>query len=381
MFKRNIILIFLLLLVIAGLAYFKYGQIQQGMAMMAASAPLPSTVEVTEAKAVQWQPRISAVGTLTAREGIDVSNEVEGIVEKIHITSGQQVKVGDLLVTLNDDVEQADLVSFKAQEDLARSLYKRNADMWKKKTISETDYDNARSNLKVAQANVVQTKARIAKKAIRAPFSGVLGIKQVDTGQYLSPGSMLISLQDYDTLYADFAVAEKYFPDVAPGLKVEFRVSAYDGQTFIGEVQAVDAKVNEATRNISVRAQLDNKDKLLRPGMYAAIDLLLDKTADTVVVPATAIVYSSFGNALFVVEADEEGKMMARRVQITIGEQRGDLVAILSGLNGGEQVVQAGVSKLRNNSPVTVSENARLKETAEGATGDGSDGGSGKGGE
>jgi membrane fusion protein (multidrug efflux system) len=178
---------------------------------------------------------------------------------------------------------------------------------------------------------------------------------------------MLISLQDYSLLYTDFAVAEKYFPDITSGLKVRFRVSAYDDRTFVGEVQAVDAKVNEATRNISVRAQLVNEGNQLRPGMYADIDLMLDKPADTVVVPATAIVYSSFGNALFVVEENEQGKMMARRVQVTTGEQRGDRVAILSGLNGGEQVVQAGVSKLRNNSPVTIADRVRLKAIAEGS--------------
>jgi len=366
MFKRNLIFILLLLSVIAGLAFYKYQQIQQGMAEMAASEPPPASVEVVPAQQVQWQPRVSAVGTLTAREGIDVSSEVEGVVEKIHITSGQQVKKGDLLVTLNDDVEQADLVSFKAQEDLARSLFKRNEDMWKKKTISETDFDNAHSNLKVAQANVVQIKARIAKKSIRAPFSGVLGIRHIDTGQYVPPGTILVSLQDYSLLYADFAVAEKYFPDVDTGLKVEFHVSAYGDQTFIGDVQALEAKVNEATRNISVRAQLKNEDNLLRPGMYADIDLLLNKSVDTVVVPATAIVYSSFGNALFVVEEGDEGKMMVRRVQVTTGEQRGDQIAILTGLKGGEQVVQAGVSKLRNNIPVTVSEQVRLDESGAG---------------
>lgn len=366
MFKRTIIFISVVLLVLAGLGFFKYQQIQQGMAMMGAGAPPPATVEVSEAKVVQWQPRVSAVGTLTAREGIDVSNEVEGIVEKIHITSGQQVKAGDLLVSLNDDGEQADLVSFRAQEDLARSLYKRNEGMWKKKTISETDFDNARSNLKVAQANVVQTQARIAKKAIRAPFTGVLGIRHISTGQYVPPGTMLVSLQDYSLLYTDFAVPEKYFPDISTDLEVRFRVSAYDEQTFVGKVQAVDAKVNEATRNISIRAQLENEGSLLRPGMYADIDLMLDKPANVVVVPATAIVYSSFGNALFAAEQNEEGKMIARRVQVTTGEQRGDQVAILTGLNGGEQVVQAGASKLRNNSPVTITEQARLKEAGEG---------------
>jgi membrane fusion protein (multidrug efflux system) len=362
MFKRTMIFIFLLLLVIGGLAFIKYQQIQQGMAMMAANAPPPSSVEVVTALKTKWQPRVSTVGTLTAREGIEVSNEVEGVIEKIHIESGQHVDKGDLLVTLNDDVEQADLASYKAQEQLARTLFKRNEDMWKKKTISETDFDNASSNLKVAQANVSQTLARIAKKSIRAPFSGVLGIRQVSTGQYLPTGSMLISLQDDSILYSDFAVPERYLPEIAKGLEVHLRVSAYQDRDFVGTVQAIDAKVDEATRNISVRAELNNEEGLLRPGMYAAIDLLLDQSADRVVVPATAIVFSSFGDALFVVEKDDQGKPVARRVQVSIGEQRGDLVAVQSGLVGGEQVVQAGVSKLANNSAVTINETNRLQE-------------------
>ena len=366
MFKRSVIFIFLLLLVIAGLGFIKYQQIQQGMAMMASNTPPPASVEATTVLNTQWQPRVSAVGTLTAREGIDVSNEVEGIIEKIHIESGQQVKQGDLLVSLNDDVEQADLISFKAQEKLARTLFKRNEDMWKKKSISETEFDNAYSNLQVAQANVSQTRARIAKKSIRAPFDGVLGIRHVSTGQYVSPGTMLVSLQDYSILYSDFAVPEKQVPDLTQGLEVHLRVSAYDDRVFVGKVQAVDAKVDEATRNISVRAELANEDGLLRPGMYADIALMLDQSAERIVVPATSIVYSSFGDALFIVEKNDEGNMIARRVQITIGEQRGDLIAITSGLSGGEQVVQAGVSKLANNSPVSINQQTRLKTEIEG---------------
>ena len=366
MFKRSVIFIFLLLLVIAGLGFIKYQQIQQGMAMMASNTPPPASVEATTVLNTQWQPRVSAVGTLTAREGIDVSNEVEGIIEKIHIESGQQVKQGDLLVSLNDDVEQADLISFKAQEKLARTLFKRNEDMWKKKSISETEFDNAYSNLQVAQANVSQTRARIAKKSIRAPFDGVLGIRHVSTGQYVSPGTMLVSLQDYSILYSDFAVPEKHLPDLTQGLEVQLRVSAYDDRVFVGKVQAVDAKVDEATRNISVRAELANEDGLLRPGMYADIALMLEQSAERIVVPATSIVYSSFGDALFVVEKNDEGNMIARRVQITIGEQRGDLIAITSGLSGGEQVVQAGVSKLANNSPVSINQQTRLKTEIEG---------------
>ena len=359
--KHTAKFVFVLLLVLAGLGFIKYQQIQQGMAMMAAGAPPPASVEVISAQKALWQPRISAVGTLTAREGVDISNEVEGVVEQIHIKSGQPVEAGELLVSLNDDVEQADLVSFRAQEDLARTLFKRTENMWKAKTISETDYDNARSSLKVAQANVLQTQARIAKKSIRAPFSGVLGIRHINTGQYVAPGTMLVSLEDYSLLYADFSVTEKYFPNIKAGLEVQFRVSAYADQVFVGEVQAIDVKVNEATRNISVRAQLENEMGLLRSGMYTDIDLLLSQSADVIVVPTTAIVYSSFGNALFVVEKDDEGKMMTRRVQVTTGEQRGDQVSILSGLKGNEKVVQAGVSKLRNNIPVTLVEQTRLK--------------------
>jgi len=363
MFKRTFIFIFILLAIIGGLAFVKYQQIQQGMAAMASNTPPPSSVEVTEALKVNWQPRVSAVGTLTAREGIEVSNEVEGVIETIHIESGQPVKKGDLLVSLNDDVEQADLVSFEAQQELAQSLYNRNKDMWKKKSISETDYDNARSNLLVARANVTQTKARIAKKSIRAPFDGMLGIRHVSTGQYLPPGTRLISLQDFAQLYIDFAIPEKHLPDVREGLEVRLRASAYTDRAFAGKVEAVDSKVDETTRNISVRAVLDNKDGLLRPGMYADIDLLLDQPSESVVVPATSIIFSSFGNALFTVEEDESGQTVARRVQIETGEQRGDLVAVTSGLSGGELVVQAGANKLMNDAPVSINKEARLQQS------------------
>lgn len=362
MSKHTVSFLAVLLLIIAGLGFIKYQQIQTGMAMMAANAPPPTSVETVTALQLKWQPRIAAVGTLTALEGVDVNNEVEGIVEKIHIQSGQKVNKDDLLVTLNDDAEQADLISFKAQENLARILFKRNERMWKTKTISESDFDSARSNLQVAQANVMQTQARIAKKTLRAPFSGVLGIRHISTGQYVSPGTMLVSLQNFRLLYTDFSVPEKYLPDITPGLTVRLRVSAYPDRIFEGSVQAVEAKVNEATRNISVRAQLSNDEQLLRPGMFADIDLMLNKPAHRIVVPSTSIVFSSFGDALFVVNKNDQGNDVAQRIQVITGEQRGDLVAILQGLDGGEQVVQAGVSKLRNNSPVTINEQRRLKD-------------------
>ncbi|MBT8071834.1 MAG: efflux RND transporter periplasmic adaptor subunit [Gammaproteobacteria bacterium] len=361
MTKRTTVFIVLLLLLLAGPAFIKYQQIQAGMKQMANNATPPSSVEVIGVSRTNWEARVGAVGTLTARDGIEVRNEVEGVIEIIHVDSGQWVEEGDLLVSLNDDVEQADMVSLKAQEELALANFKRVESMWKKKTISETEFDNARSNLKVAQANLVQIQARLAKKSIRAPFSGVVGIRNVSKGQYVAPGSSLFSLQDHAVLYTDFSVPESYFPLISPGLEVQFKVSANPDRIFTGAVQAVDAKVDEATRNINVRAVLHNEDGLLLPGMYADIYLILDRVKQRLVVPSTAIVFSSFGDAVFIIEQNEQGQPVANRVQVVTGEQRGDQVEILEGLKGNEDVVQAGTSKLRNNTPVVVNEQRRLK--------------------
>lgn len=360
MLKRTFIFLFLLLAAISGLGYTKYQQIQDGMAMMAASTVPPVAVEVATANRIKWQPRVSAVGTLTAREGIDLTTEVEGVIEKVHFESGQRVQKGDLLVTLNDDVAQADLVSLQARRELAETLFQRNEKLWKQRALSQTDYDQALSNFKVVEANLLAIKARIAKKSIRAPFTGVLGIRHANTGQYVPPGTPLVSLQDFGVLYTDFAVPERFLPEVADGQTVNFQVSAYPGRMFAGEVMAIDAKVDEATRNINVRARLENRENLLRPGMYADVNLLLNEPVERVIVPGTSIVFSSFGNALFVIEKGEDDTLVARRVSVTTGEQRGDLVEVLSGLDGGEQVVQAGVSKLRNGVGVSINEQARL---------------------
>jgi membrane fusion protein (multidrug efflux system) len=362
MAKRTVIFLALLLLLMAGPAYIKYKQFQVGMAAMGGDSMPPANIEAAEIRHEMWQNRVAAVGTLTARDGIDVKNEVEGVIESIHTESGQHVDEGDLLVSINDDVEQADLVSLQAQETLAQANFDRTKRMWEKKTASEREYDDARSALQVAQANLVQVRARIAKKNIRAPFAGTLGIRNVSKGQYVSPGTKLFSLQDSHVLYTDFSVPENNYPHISPGLEVQFRVGAYPAQIFTGSVQAMDAKVDESTRNISVRAQLLNEQGQLLPGMYADIYLVLAQPVERLVVPATSIVYSSFGDAVFVVNKDENGKTVAQRMQVTTGEQRGDLVEILSGLAGDEVVVQAGTNKLKNNTPVTVNKQRLLKD-------------------
>jgi len=361
MAKRTVIFLAVLLLLMAGPAFIKYKQIQVAMASMAGNARPAANVEAAEVRHEMWQTRISAVGTLTARDGIDVKDEVGGVIETIDAESGQHVKQGDLLVSINDDVEQADLVALQAQETLAQANFDRTRRMWEKKTASQREYDDASSALQVAQANLTQVRARIAKKNIRAPFSGVLGIRNISKGQYVSPGTKLFSLQDHSVLYTDFSIPESYFPRTKPGLEVQFRVSAYGDQDFTGEVKAIEAKIDESTRNISVRAELLNEEGLLLPGMYADIDLVLAEPTERLLVPATAIVFSSFGDAVFVVKQDDSGQNIAQRIQVTIGEQRGDVVEILTGLAGDELIVQAGTNKLMNNAPVTINEKRRLK--------------------
>lgn len=362
MIKRTIIFLIILLLVLSVPAFIKYRQIQASIASMSANVRPPTSVEAAEVRREMWQNRVATVGTLTARDGVDVKNEVEGLIEAIHVESGQRVEAGELLVSINDDVEQAELAALQAQVTLAKANFNRARTMWEKKTGSERELDDARSALQVAQANLALVKARIAKKNIRATFSGVLGIRNVSNGQYVSPGTKLFSLQDHDVLYTDFSVPESYFPDISPGLEAQFKVDAYPGEVFTGEVQAIEAKVDESTRNIGIRAQLTNEQGLLLPGMYTDIYLVLAQPFERLVVPSTAIVFSSFGDAVFVVEKDEQGQGIARRVQVTTGEQRGDLVEILSGLSGDELVVQAGTNKLKNNAPVTVNEQHRLKK-------------------
>lgn len=362
MIKRTAIFIVILLLVLSVPAFIKYRQIQAMMSASGGGAMPPTNVEAAMVRHEMWQDRVASVGTLTARDGIDVKNEVEGVIETIHVESGQHVESGDLLVSINDDVEQADMAALQAQVTLAETNFERSRTMWEQKTGSEREYDDARSALHVAQANLAQVRARIAKKNIRAPFSGVLGIRNVNKGQYVSPGTPLFSLQDHGMLYTDFAVPESRFPDISPGLEVQFKVSAYPEKVFTGEVRAIESRVDEMTRNISVRAILANEQGLLLPGMYADIYLVLAQPSERLLVPSTAIVFSSFGDSVYVVKPDEKGQDVALHVQVDTGEQRGDLVEITSGLAGDELVVQAGTNKLRNNAPVAVNEQARLIE-------------------
>ncbi len=359
---RTIVFLSSLLLFIGGIGVIKYTQVQNVMAVMGNASQPRAAVEVTTASVIDWLPRLVAVGSLNAREGINVTAETGGIVEEIHFQSGQRVEKGDLLISLNDDVEQAELRVLQEQLELAKTVQKRIRGMWEKKAVSDNEFDEATANVRIIEANIEAIRARIGKKAIKAPFSGILGIREVDRGRYISPGTALVSLQDASILYADFSVPERYLTELTTGLQVRVHTSAFPGVEFTGEVTALESKVDESTRTIRIRAELPNGDYRLRPGMYADVSLILGAPVPRILVSSTAVVFSSFGDALFTVDKNDKEELVARHILVTIGEQRGDFVAITSGLQGGEQVVSAGVSKLRNGMPIRIISDNKLTE-------------------
>ncbi|GAA4889526.1 efflux RND transporter periplasmic adaptor subunit [Ferrimonas pelagia] len=360
MLKRSMWVVGGLLLLLAGLAGLKFQQISAAMDSLASFAPPPATVSAQSAERVNWRPQIAAVGTLTAKSGTALSTEVAGIITTIGFKSGQVVSQGELLLQLDDRVEQANLQSLQAQVELAQIKHDRNKMLFERSNISEIEFDESSANLKVAQASVAQTLAGIAKKQLRAPFAGTLGIRQVDPGQYLKAGDPIVTLQDISRLYADFSVPEQYLPQLYVGQEVLFRNNAYPGTDFHGKVIALEAKVDEATRNLAIRAEVPNGDGRLHPGMYAEIQLLMRNAIQPVVVSSTAITYSPFGDAVFVLREDDSGQLRAYRQYVKLGEQRGDLVAILSGIEAGDRVVDAGAMKLEHEATVQLAPTIQL---------------------
>ena len=253
----------LLSLVFGGIFYWK--QQQQQVAAQMRQPPPPASVAVTEVRNESWQPRLKAVGTVSATQGIFVTNEVAGIVREILFASGQKVEAGEVLVRLEDSVDEADLRGLQAERDLARIKFKRLAKLVQDRSVSQSDYDEAKAELDGAEAKVASKRALIDKKSIRAPFDGTLGIRSVNVGEYLAPGAQLVPLQALDPVYVDFFLPERHFAQLHSGQLVEVRVTARPDQVFQGEITAINPGVDEATRSIRVQATLANPEQLLRP--------------------------------------------------------------------------------------------------------------------
>ena len=362
MSKRLIILALALIVLFGSIFGWKY---YSGMKMAAvmSSPPPPAVIAAEAVRRDTWQPSLTAVGSLVASQGVFVANEMAGQVKEINFESGQQVTAGELLLQLDNEVDRADLAGLIAAQRLAELTYERAARLIKDKSVSRSDYDQAKTGLDAANALVASQQAGIRKKAIRAPFAGQLGIRQVDLGQYLAPGSEIVSLQALDPLYADYSLPERDLGQLSIGQSVEVSVQAYPGKTFAGRISAISPRIESDTRSVRIRATLENADQQLRPGMFAMVRTLQPERSGVMTLPERAITYNPYGNAVFVIE-DKEGQLTAQRRQVETGLVREGRIEILSGLVDGEQVVSAGHNKLRNGQAVKIDNSIELSGQA-----------------
>jgi membrane fusion protein, multidrug efflux system len=355
-----VILFVLFLALVAGFGFVKFSQIQGFITMAKSGAfePPPTAVTTDVAQRTEWQPTLESVGTVTAVNGVTVSTDLAGIVRQIAFESGSKVREGDLLVHLDTTQEEAQLHSAEAQRDFAAVSLKRDKDLVEKHAISQSDYDNADAVFRQNQASVDQFKALIARKTLRAPFDGVAGIRQVNLGQYLKEGDMVVTLQAFDPIYVNFSLPQQDLSKLIIGEPVQLRVDAFPDQIFNGAITAINSLVDQATRNVQVQATFKNSDFRLRPGMFAKVSVVLSERQNVVAIPATAIHYAPYGDSIFVVSElkDPQGKEYkgVKEQFIKTGQSRGDMIAVVSGLKPGDEVVTSGVFRLKSGAHVKV---------------------------
>jgi membrane fusion protein, multidrug efflux system len=357
MAKRMILMLGVAAVLLGALGLIKFKQVQSAV-QASAFQPPPEAVTSIVAHREQWPATLSVIGTMEAVHGVTVSADLPGQVERIDFESGKSVQVGDVLVELDTRQERAQLASLEAQRDLARVSFDRAQQLVDEGVISRVEYDQATSQRKASEANVAEIKATIERKTIRAPFSGILGIRQVNLGQYLSAGQAIVSLQALTPIYVNFGVPQQTLSQVVIGHAVRVAKEDLPNSAFSGRVTAVDSVVNEATRNIQIQATLSNPEGKLRPGMFVQVEVPLGAARSVIALPASAINYAPYGDSVFVItDLKDPGGKTYRGVQqqfVKVEGSHGDQVAIVSGVNPGDEVVTSGVFKLRNGAAVQV---------------------------
>jgi membrane fusion protein (multidrug efflux system) len=318
----------------------------------------PQTISTIVAEKSSWQPTTQAVGTLRASKATQLSAEVGGLITAIPFESGKQVKKGQTLLEINADPLKAQLAQFKANAELARQNLTRDRAQLKIQAVSQAVVDSDAATLKSAEAQIATQQALIDQKIIRAPFSGVLGIRQVDLGQYLAPGANIVSLQQLDPMYIDFTIPQTQIDLIHLDEAVAVKTDARPGKTFEGKITAIEPQINTATRNLTVRAAIDNPKSELLPGMFATLTIKQGPPQEFLTLPSTAIAFNPYGSTVFVVDhgKSKEGKETLTVSQhfVTTGATRGDQIAILTGIKAGDTVVTSGQIKLRNGAPVLI---------------------------
>jgi len=360
MTKRMLIMLggILLLVVVLGLGFFLH------IRSLMANAPKPTAQTVTSitVQKSSWQPALKSVGSLTAVQGVDISSEVAGQVRSVQFKNGQDVKAGEVLVQLNADSDVAQLNALQAAADLAAITLKRDQAQLAVQGVAQSQVDNDAADLKSKKAQVAQQAALVAKKTIRAPFSGRLGISTVNPGQYLNPGDKIVTLQQIDPIHVDFNLPQSQLNTIAVGQKVSIQTDGASSKMYVGKVNAISPKLDSNTRNVQVQAEIANPGRKLLPGMFASTSLDVGQSQPYLTLPQTAVTYNAYGSTVFVIKqagkdasgASAISDKIAQQVFVTTGPTRGDQVAILSGLHEGDVVVTTGQIKLKSGTPVVV---------------------------
>ena len=356
--KRMILALVAMAVFIAAIGFVKMRQVQAGMAQNASFQPPPEAVTTVRATQDQWPATVEAIGTVEAVQGVMVAADLPGLVSRIEFDSGRKVRKGEVLVRLDTRQEQAQLTAANAQTSLSNVNFERMRGLREKGITSQAELDRAAAEHKQATARTGEMQAAIGRKTIRAPFSGVLGIRQVNLGQYLNPGDPIVSLQSLDPIYVNFAVPQQQVAELQVGREVGVTAEGTTKVRGAGKITAIDSVVDEATRNIEVQATLPNPDGVLRPGMFVRAQVVLGEATPIIALPASAINYAPYGDSVFIVGQmkSPDGKTYngVRQQFVKLGASRGDQVAVVSGVKPGDEVVSSGVFKLRSGAAVVV---------------------------
>jgi membrane fusion protein (multidrug efflux system) len=357
LFLRISVILIFVACVVAGFGYIKY--LQKGVLTAQGSAPrAPISVTVASTKSSEWRKRIKTVGTLVASQGVDLSTEVDGIVKSIHFDSGQEIKKGELLIELNNQTELATLGQAQAKFNADNSQYQRLLKLKDQSFVTRNDIDTQTALVNISEAQISVAQVALSKKKIMAPFTGKLGIRLIDIGEYITPGTPLVTLQSVDKLLLDFTLPESNFNDLSVGLAIRFKVRSFADKSFMAEVKAWSPVLDENTRNITIQAEVDNKDRLLAPGMFTEMEVNSAQKMTVMTLPETAIFYNIYGEAVYVLEAQPQlanesndsattapdYRLSARQVRVAY--RSNGQVGIISGVKVGDLVVTSGQLKL-----------------------------------
>ena len=356
--KRIILSIVGVIVLVAGLGGIKFLQIGR-MSAQALQTPPPETVTTAVARRQVWEALLPAVGSLQAVQGVTVEAELAGKVAQIAFEPGTKVRAGDLLLKQDTSLEEAQLRAAEAAATLAKNNLERTKELFAKNTISKSEWDNAETQFKQAVAQGDAIRATIAKKNIRAPFAGLLGIRLVNLGEFLHEGDAIVSLQALDPIFVNFLLPQQELAKMRLGLTVRVATDALPGEVIEGTITAINPQVDAATRNIRIQATVANSREKLRPGMFAEVAVVLSDRNEVLAIPATSVLYAPYGDSVFVVEEKKSEKTgepvkTVRQQFARLGEKQGDFVSVVSGVKENESVVSTGVFKLRNGQDVVV---------------------------